>query len=144
MMGWMNPFSFFLYSIMIYFFYLISLLLVYYSVLTFLLINLVSLCFDSWNFCHSLATLFPTFLLLFVIFCMLWMLLTVHKPYHVPHATRITTLGTIFTEIIFSVSKERVRSWLKSLWQSVEKKIWGGKNERKKARMAITKLFEYY
>ena len=34
-----------------------------------------------------------------------------HKPYPVPHASQITTLGTIFTEIYFGVSKEGVRSW---------------------------------
>ena len=39
------------------------------------------------------------------------MLVTVHKPCHVPHASRITTSGKIFTERPFSVSDEWVRSW---------------------------------
>ena len=47
----------------------------------------------------------------FCFFLMLWMLVTVHKPCHVPHALRITTWRTIFMERIFSVSKEWVRSW---------------------------------
>ena len=49
--------------------------------------------------------------LFLVLFWMLWMLVTVHKLCHVPHASRITTCGTIFTERHFSVSKEWVRSW---------------------------------
>ena len=35
----------------------------------------------------------------------------VYKPCHVPHASRIATSGTIFTEICFGVSKEYVKSW---------------------------------
>ena len=34
-----------------------------------------------------------------------------HKPCHVPHASQITTLGTIFTEIFFGASKELGKSW---------------------------------
>ena len=46
--------------------------------------------------------------LFLVLFWMLWMLVTMHKLYHVP---QITTCGTIFMERHFSVSKEWVRSW---------------------------------
>ena len=49
--------------------------------------------------------------LFLVLFWMLWMLVTVHKLCHVPHASRITTCGTIFTERHFSVSMEWIRSW---------------------------------
>ena len=77
---------------------------------TFLLINSISLCFDPWIFCHPLANLFPSFWLFLVLFWMLWMLVTVFKPCHVLHASRIMTSETLFMEK-FSVSKESVRSW---------------------------------
>ena len=59
----------------------------------------------------GLTKFFPSFWLFLVLFWMLWMLVTMHKSYHVPHVSRITTWGTIFTEKLFSVSKEWVRSW---------------------------------
>ena len=77
---------------------------------TFLFINSSSLCFNPWIFCHLLANLFPSFWLFLVLFWMLWMLVTVFKPCHVLHASRITTSETLFMEK-FSVSKESVRSW---------------------------------
>ena len=46
-----------------------------------------------------------------VLFWMLWMLVNVHKPCHVPYASRIPTSGTIFRERCFGVFKEWVRSW---------------------------------
>ena len=49
--------------------------------------------------------------LFLVLFWMLWMLVTVHKLCHVPHASRIATCGRIFAKRHFSVSKEWVRSW---------------------------------
>ena len=63
----------------------------------FLLINSISLCFDPWIFCHPLSNSFPRFWLFLVLFWMLWMLVTVHKPCHVPHTPQITTWGTLFT-----------------------------------------------
>ena len=39
------------------------------------------------------------------------MLVTRFNPRHVPQASRITTCGTRFTERLFSVTKEQVRSW---------------------------------
>ena len=78
---------------------------------TFLLINSISLCFDPWIFCHPLANLFPSFCLFVVILWMLWMLVTVYKPCHVPRALEITTWEALFIERLFSVSKEWVRSW---------------------------------
>ena len=71
----------------------------------FLLINSISFCFNPWIFSHPLTNLF------LVLFWVLWMLVTVYKPCHVPHASRITTLGKLFKERLFSVSKESVRSW---------------------------------
>ena len=79
---------------------------------TFLLINSISLCFDPYTFCHLLAVriyiLFPSFWRsVLAVFCAF--LDVVHggyrayKPCHVPHASRITTSGTIFTEICFGV-----------------------------------------
>ena len=58
-----------------------------------------------------LANLFPSFWLFLVLFWMLWMLATILIPCHVPHALRITTWGTLFTERLFIVSKEWIRSW---------------------------------
>ena len=85
----------------------------------------------------GLTNLFPSFWLFLVLFWMLWMLVTVHKPCHVPHASRMKTSRTIFTERLFSVSKQWVRSWsharwLKSFWKSVQKKWREGKKEKKK------------
>ena len=83
---------------------------------TFLLINSISLLLmiessASIHWQTGLTNLFPSFLLFLVLFWMLRMLVTVHKPCCVPHASRTTTSGTIFTERLFSVSKEWVRSW---------------------------------
>ena len=42
-------------------------------------------------------------------FCFFWklrMLVTVNKPCHVPHTSRITISGTTFTQIFFGVSKK--------------------------------------
>ena len=60
---------------------------------------------------HWLANLFPSFWLFLVLYWMLRMLVTMFKLCHVPHASRITTWGTLSTEIYFGVSKEWVRSW---------------------------------
>ena len=84
------------------------------SLQTFLLINSIFLVLTiessaSIHWQTDLTNLFPSFWLFLVFFRMLWMLVTVHKPCHVPHASRITTSGTIFTEKLFSVSKEWVR-----------------------------------
>ena len=51
---------------------------------------------------NGLSNLFLSFWLFLVVFWMLWMLVTVH----VPHASQITTWGTIFTERLFGVFKE--------------------------------------
>ena len=79
----------------------------------FLLINSISLCFDSWIFYHPLTSwlTFSSFWLFLVLFWMLWMLVTMFKACLVAHASRITTWGTLFTEILFSLSKEWIRSW---------------------------------
>ena len=89
--------------------------------------------------------------LFLVLFWMLWMLVTVHKLCHVPHASRITTCGTIFTERHFNVSKEWVRSWshATTYHKTFIKKLFGGTSrksdekgiKKKKTRMAIAKLF---
>ena len=60
---------------------------------------------------HWLGNLFPSLWLFLVLFWMLWMLVTVFKMSHMTHALGITTWGTLFTERLFSVSKEWVRSW---------------------------------
>ena len=77
-----------------------------------------------------------------VLFWMLWMLVNVHKLCHVPHASRITTCGTIFMWRHFSVLKEWVRSWSHTFFityhEKLIKKLFGGtsrksdKNEKKK------------
>ena len=68
-----------------------------------------------------------------------WLPCILVKLCHVPHASWIITWGTIFIEPLFSVSQEWVRSWshafliaydktwLKSFWQSVQKKWREGK-----------------
>ena len=60
---------------------------------------------------NGLTNLFPSFWQFLVHFWMLWMLVTVHKPCHVPYASRITTWEIILTERVFCVSKERFRPW---------------------------------
>ena len=83
---------------------------------TFLLINSISFCSDCWIFYHPLHI---NWLICFwvswshfsVLFWMLRMLVTMNKWCHVPHASRITTLGKIFTKIPFGLPKEWVRSW---------------------------------
>ena len=82
---------------------------------TFSLINSISLFFNPCIFCHAL---FHTVSYLFL---MLRMLVTVFHLCHVPHASRITTWGTLFTERLFSLSKEWVRSWLHSSLTICEK-----------------------
>ena len=77
----------------------------------FWLIKSNSLCFERWTFCHPLANLFPHFWPFFVFFWITRTLVTIYKPCHLPHASRITTWRTLFTEIHLSVSKESVRSW---------------------------------
>ena len=82
----------------------------------FLLFNTNSSCFDDWIFCqHSLTNwsdqLVSKFLAVSCAFLDLWMLVTMDKPCHGPHTSRMTTWITIFTRILFSVSKKWVRSW---------------------------------
>ena len=67
---------------------------------TYLLINLISVCIDTLILCNLLVNLFPSFCLLLVLLRMLWILLTSKKPFHVPHALRITTWGAFFHENI--------------------------------------------
>ena len=81
------------------------------------------------------------------------MLLTVQKLCYKPHASRITTSGTIFTEKLFSVPKEWVRSWshvflitynktlAKKLLSVPSEKVTRSNKKKKKARKAIAKLF---
>ena len=54
---------------------------------------------------------------------MLWMLVIVHKPCHVPHMSRITTWGTAFTKKLCSLSKEWVRSWSHDFLITYDKKF---------------------
>ena len=101
-----------------------------------------------WLSCFRvLSGLFP------VPFWKTWILVTVYKLCHVPHASRITTCGAIFTERHFSVSKEWVRpthDFLITYHKTLTKKLFGGtsrksdekETKKKKPRMAISKLFE--
>ena len=94
----------------------------------------------------GLTKFFPSFWLFLVLFWMLWMLVTVFKPCHMPHASQITTWGTLFTERLFSVSKEWVRSWshtsliiydktfAKKLKAVCPKSCWEGEKEKEKER----------
>ena len=118
---------------------------------------------DSWflfvlilesSVIYQLANLFPNFWLFLVLLWMQWMLVTVNKTCHVPHASQITTWRKILTEVFVGVSKEWVRSWshasvmtnVKKLAKkllSVRPKTALGIRKRKK-RMAITKRFAPY
>ena len=121
---------------------------------TFLLVNSIFLCFDPWIFCHPLTNLFPGSWLIHVIFWMLWMLVTVHKPCHVPHTSWIKAWGKIFIERLFSVSQWWVRSWSHAFLITYDKTLTKNllavrpdkvtrrkKRKNKKARMAIAKPF---
>ena len=84
--------------------------------------------------------------LFLVLFWMLSMLVTIHELCHVPHASRITTCGTIFTKRHFSVSKEWVRSWshtfLINYHKTLAKKLFGGpsrKSDEKEKKEKETK-----
>ena len=81
-------------------------------------------------------------------------MVTVKKPCHAPHSTQIITLGTIFTEIPFSVSKISILTYdsdydsfvtnLKTLAKNlsvVRPKTPRRKRKRRKKRKAIAKLF---
>ena len=100
----------------------------------------------------GLTKLFPSFWLFLVLFWMLWIMVTVHKPCHVTHKSRITTWRKLFMERPFSVSNEWVRSWshayliayhktlTKKLLAVCPEKVTRRKKE-KKTRKSITKLF---
>ena len=78
------------------------------------------------------------FWLFLVLFWMLWMLVTVHKMRNVPQASKITTTGTVFTEIFFDVSKEWVSSWSHVLSitkvKTLAKKLLAVRPEKRKGR----------
>ena len=78
------------------------------------------------------------FWLFLVLFWMLWMLATVHKMRNVPQASKITTTGTVFTEIFFDVSKEWVSSWSHVLSitkvKTLAKKLLAVRPEKRKGR----------
>ena len=65
----------------------------------------------SIHWLTDLTNLFLSLSLFLVLFWIIWMLVTVHKPCHVPHASQITNWRTIFKERPFLVSKEWDRSW---------------------------------
>ena len=106
----------------------------------------------SIHWLTGLTNFFPSFWLFIVLFWILWILVTVHNPCHVPHALRTTTWSTILTERHFSVSKEWVRSWshafLITSHKTLTKKLLTvrpekvtRKKKKKKTRKAIAKLF---
>ena len=115
---------------------------------TFLLINSTFLCFDLLSSSYYLATCVTCFRVsgacfwpFLVHFWLLWILVTVHEPCLVPHASRITAWGTIFREIFLvcprngsDLSSLKLRCWLKIFWQFVQKKWQEGK-KRKKTRL---------
>ena len=76
-----------------------------------------------------------------------WILVTVYKLCHVPHASRITTCGTIFTERHFSVSKEWVRSWshdfLITYHKTLTKKLFGGTSRKSDEKETKKKMKEW-
>ena len=112
--------------------------------------------YSAINRLANLFQLFPSSWLILVLFWWLWILVTVHKPCHVPHASWVTTWGTIFIERLFSVSQEWVRSWShaflitydKTLTKKIlavrpEKVTRRRKRKNRKNRMAIAKFFAF-
>ena len=81
-----------------------------------LLINSISCCFDNSVFTQLLANLISSFWFFLSFFQMSRMMVTLNKPRHLPHASRITNWGAIFTKTIFSVSNGWVRSWARVFW----------------------------
>ena len=74
------------------------------------------------------------------------MLVTVNKPCHVPHASRITTWETGFTKILFGVSEEWVRFWLHaSLVTDLIKlkKHWGEREREVKKERQLHSFLRY-
>ena len=67
------------------------------------------------------------------------MLVTVNKPCHAPHASRITSCRKIFTEIFYCVSKKIIRSVYKTF--ASPSKTLRRRRKRKKKRKAIAKRF---
>ena len=87
-----------------------------------------------------------------MLYWVLRMLGTVNKPCHVPGRSRITTLGTIFTEIPFDVSRKCVRSWSQTFFvnniktlaktvSAVRPKTLRRRRKRREKRKTIAKLF---
>ena len=107
----------------------------------------------SIHWLTDLTNLFLSFSLFLVLFWIIWMLVTVHKPCHVPHASQITNWRTIFKERLFRVSKEWDRSWSRAFLIAYHKtfikkflavrpeKVTRRKKNKKKTRNAIAKLF---
>ena len=77
----------------------------------------------SVHWLTSLTNLISSFWLFLVLFWMLWILVTVDKPCHVPHTPRKTTWRKIFTERLYSVSKRWVRSWSHAFLIAYHKKL---------------------
>ena len=65
----------------------------------------------QWVTSRLATRAFPSFWLSLVPFRMLWMLVMINKPCHVPHTSWMTTCRKIFTELFCCVCNERVRSW---------------------------------
>ena len=103
---------------------------------TLLLINSIYLFWplNKFSAIHWLTCFRVSSRLFLGLFWMLWMLVTMHKLYHVPHTPQITTCGTIFTERHFSVSKEWVRSWshasLITYHETFTKKLFSGPSRK--------------
>ena len=114
-------------------------------------LSILTLEFSAIYLANLFQRAFPNFWLFLVLFRMLWMMVTVNKPCHIPHMSWIITCGTIFMGGHFGVSKEWVRSWshefLITYHKTLIKKLFGGtsskndEKEKKKKKVAITKLF---
>ena len=75
------------------------------------------------------------------------MLVTVNKPCHVPHTSRITTCGTVFTGRHFSVFKEFFRSWshafLITYDKTLIKKLFGCTSKKSDEKKKKQKKLEW-
>ena len=95
-------------------------------ILFYLLLNFLPLehwTLNSWIF-FIIFHLFSKFLF-FVLFRMLWMLVTVNKLKHVvchgSHTSQITTTKTLATQTFFSMFNEKSLSWSHTSWLKIYK-----------------------
>ena len=87
----------------------------------------------------GLTNLFWSFSLFLVLFWMLWILVTVYKPCHEPHASRITSTWETTWSHAFLITYDKM--FTEKLLTVRPKKVTRRKKRKKKTRKTIVKLF---